>query len=226
VGRQVGFFSFPADVAALETFVIDRNQSVIIRGIAPDPAPQLVPALRLEPDDPGRSDLLIVRPADLPRLRWRHVPGRDLWRVDTDTSPALEYLPGYGRDGQPWFVSSARSHGRLWFQSSHWEDGQLVRADPEFAAWAGRAFRWIRKEWILIGHRYFSPEAARLWRSMWSVVFDEPWEGPGSEQFSRWRRQYDPGSVLPPEDVRAEVTRATRGAPRRLVISVRVPVQP
>jgi hypothetical protein len=35
VGRQIRFFNFPADVAALEAFVLNGNQSTIIRGTPP-----------------------------------------------------------------------------------------------------------------------------------------------------------------------------------------------
>jgi hypothetical protein len=223
VGRQVRFFNFPADVAGLETFAVEGNQSTIIRATAPTAEPAVVPTLRLDPGDPSLLDLLLVRPSDLPRLRWRHVSARDLWTVDKNCSPVVEYMPGYTRNGQPAFLSSSLAHGRMWFQTSHWEGDQLVDAVPEFVAWAGRLFRWIKKQWILIDGNYFSPEAAKLWTAIWQVVLDEPCEGTGGDQISRWRQEKDPDNLLPNDAVHIAISKATRHQPRRLTIAVRRP---
>jgi len=221
MGRQVRFFNYPADVTAFEEFLMEKNDAVIIGRTAARPTAETVPTLNQAPDDPGRTALLIVRPGDLAHLRWRHVPTRALWAVDTLSSPVIEYTPGYTRDGQPKFVASPRGHGRMWYQTSRRENDQLVPPAPDFVAWAGRAFRWIKKNWALIDSNYYSPDAANLWAAMWQIVLDEPWEGAGGDQVSRWRRQHDPDNVLPPDHVHVAVSRATRDRARRLTISVR-----
>ena len=165
MGRQVRFFNYPADVAAFETFAIEGIQSTIICGTAPTPEPVAAPSLCVDSVDGSFYDLLIVRPSDLPNLRWQHLPARQMWSVDKFCSPVVEYIPGYRRDGQPAFLSSGAASGRMWFQTSHWEGTQLVHADPEFIAWAGRLFRWVKRHWVLIDGYYFSPDAAARCRS-------------------------------------------------------------
>jgi hypothetical protein len=187
MGRQVRFFNFPADVAAFETYAAE-NRATIICGTAPTADPVVAPTLRAGLDDPSFFDLLLVRHGDLPHLRWPYLAARQTWAVDKDASPVVEYTPGYRRDGQPAFLAANAMPGRLWFQTSHWEGAQLVDADPEFTAWASRLFRWVKNHWVLIDGDYFSPGAAKLWTAMWHVVLDEPCEGTGADQISRWRR--------------------------------------
>jgi hypothetical protein len=225
MGRQVRFVNFPADVTAFETFATEGNQSTIICGSASTPEPVAAPTLCVDSVDDTFYDLLIVRPGDLPKLRWRHLAAREMWSVDKDRSPVVEYTPGYRRDGQPAFPTPKTAPGRMWFQTSRWEGAQLVHADPEFAAWAGRLFRWVKKHWMLIDGEYFSPEAAKRWTAMWHVVLDEPCEGSRADQISRWRRENDPDNRLPRDAVRIAVTKATRDQPQRLTISIRTPAQ-
>jgi hypothetical protein len=217
VGRQVRFFNFPDDAAAFESFAVGGNGSTIIRAMTPTPEPSVVPTLHAVV--PG--GLLIVRPSDLPRLRWRHIPARDLWTVDKDSSPVVEYTPGYTEDGRPKFPHLGHAHGRLWFQTSHWEGDVMVEPDPEFLAWADRMFRWFKKHWILIDGGYYSPSAAELWNRMWRVVMDEPCEGTGADQIYRWQRENNPDNLLPRDAVHIAISKATREQPRWLTISVR-----
>jgi hypothetical protein len=223
MGRQVRFFNFPADVAAFETYAVDENRSTIICGTAPTADPVVAPTLLVAADDPTFFDLLLVRPGDLPHLRWRYLPTRQMWAVDKDASPVVEYMPGYRRDGQPAFLVAKAVPGRMWFQTPRWAGAQRVHADPEFTAWAGRLFRWVKNHWALIDGSYFSPDAATLWTAMWQVVLDEPCVGTGADQISRWRRENDPDNRLPPNAVRIAVTKANRDQGRRLTISIRTP---
>ena len=159
MGRQIRFYNFSADVPAFEQFVVE-NGATIIQSTAPIANPVAVPTLLRKGD--AAADLLVARTGDLSDLHWRHVPARDVWAIDKDSSAVIEYTPGYTRDGEPKFGSSL-GHGRMWFQTSCWVDGRLVPADPDFAAWAGRLFNWIKKRWVLIGSDYYSPAAAELW---------------------------------------------------------------
>jgi hypothetical protein len=221
MGRQVRFFNYPSDVPPLEAFALAENEAVFIQGSAPNAEAVTVPSLGLDAAHPSRYGLLIVRPDDLPNLRWRHIPGRDRWLVDKWASPVIEYTPGYGKDGRPSCFASRTAHGRIWFETSRWEGDQLVRADPDFVSWANRLFRWIKKNWILIDREYFSPRAAEVWKQMWRVVLDEPCDGTGGDQISRWRRNNDPDNVLPHDAVHVTISRAARDRPRWLTIAVR-----
>ena len=234
MGRQVGFFNFPADLAPLEALLSD-SEFAVMRDSSPAPEPVVVPTLRPDSDGYGRK-LLIVRRTDLPELRWRHIKSRNVWMVDDNSSPpTIEYFPGYNPEGQPPLTFSRHLiNGRMWFQTSRWEDNELVRVDPDFAARADRLFRWIKKHWILIECNYFSPAAAALWHATWQGVFDEPYSDTDRDQLSRWRdrnqshwpRQNDPDDRLPPDNVHVAISNATRGQPRRLTISIRTSTTP
>jgi hypothetical protein len=84
-------------------------------------------------------------------------------------------------------------------------------------------FQWIQKQLILVDSDYFSPEAAKLWTAIWQVVLDEPCEGTGGGQISRWRQENDPDNLLPNDAVHIAISKATRHQPRRLTIAVRRP---
>ena len=60
---------------------------------------------------------------------------------------------------------------------------------------------------------------------MWHVVLDEPCEGSGADQISRWRQENDPDNRLARDAVRIAVTKATRDQPRRLTILIRSPAE-
>ena len=120
MGRQVRFFSYPADAAAFERFAIEENRPTMICGTAPTPEPVAVSTLSVDSIAASCYDRLLVRPGDLPNLRWRHLAARGMWSVDKDCSPVVEYAPGYRRDGQPAFLTSGTAPGRLWFQTTRW----------------------------------------------------------------------------------------------------------
>jgi hypothetical protein len=118
-------------------------------------------------------------------------------------------------------LSSTPARSRTAPRISHRDGDQLVEAVPEFVAWAGRLFRWIKKQWIFIDSDYISPEAAKLWTAIWQVVPDEPCGSTGGNQISRWRQENDPDNLLPNDAVHIAISKATRHQPRRLTIAVR-----
>jgi hypothetical protein len=54
-------------------------------------------------------------------------------------------------------------------------------------------------------------------------MLDEPCQGTGADQVSRWRRAHDPDNRLPRGAVRIVVSKASRDRTRRLTIAVRTP---
>jgi hypothetical protein len=219
----VRFYNLPVDVGPFEAFAVGENLATIIRDTAPTAEPAAVPTLQVDPGDPFFFHLLIVRIRDLPNVRWRYLPTHNVWTVDKNSSPVIEYLPGYRRDGQPAYPLPGAVTGRMWFQTSRWEAEQLVHAEPSFVAWATRLFRWIKKHWVLIDDNYASPDAAMLWRAMWRTVLEEPCEGTGGDQIARWQRDHDSDNVLPRDAVHIAISRTTRDRPRWLTISIRNP---
>ncbi|MFP2928328.1 hypothetical protein ACLESO_24665 [Pyxidicoccus sp. 3LG] len=104
-----------------------------------------------------RRMVFLVRIDDLPHTCLRPVPGKNLYRVDSITSPAIEFSPCV-------HIGSQMRPGRFFFETRYYKGEKLLEKHGEFLAWSNWVVSKCRKalESDRATSTLWGEEAARL----------------------------------------------------------------
>ena len=134
MARQISVCLTSNDVEGLEKNLRTGEEFRLIEGLSEKPSvTEAAGGLQQQ-----RRMVFLVRVEDLPHIRLRPVPGKNLYRVDSITSPVIEFSPCVhsGSEMRP---------GRFFFETRYYEGEKLVEKHGEFMTWTNWVLSRCRK---------------------------------------------------------------------------------
>ena len=167
MGRQIEFFMHPDDEREFLDVALGHVGTALVANAALAPEPQLLADLPTSNDEVfSRNQVFLWRLGD--PLSWQLVLRREgatctkaLYYLDQISSWVIEFDRSTLVDG-----GTGLTRGRLWIQTSFFQDGVLVRKGPILEAWYDQLARWIRRRYRRLRTSgltvYVSPQAEML----------------------------------------------------------------
>lgn len=169
MGRQVGFYMLPEDLAEFEAALKARGDVAIFP--VQLPSRELCEASTLSPLPRDFGVRYLVRRGDFDKLRIDHVPQHGHYVIRAANCPVVEFSRSTLVE-----VTGRLRQGRLWFATAYWEGEIRVEPPEDFLKWADSLLNMIRKnkEYSLMkepSHKgiYISRRAA-AWREQGGVL--------------------------------------------------------
>lgn len=138
MGRQVGFYMLPDDLAEFEAALVARGDVIFCP--VQQPTRELCQAATLAPLPKDFGMRYLVRQGDYEKLRIDRVSRHDHYVIRAAHSPVVEFSRSTVVED-----TGRLKQGRLWFATAYWEGETRVESPEDFLKWADSLLNMIRK---------------------------------------------------------------------------------
>ncbi len=165
MGRQVNFYFIEQDELRFLDILSKENVVYLRMDRSEKRAFRIYDEFRLNPcGEASHGQTLICRSCDLDRLVFLPRRKSDMYFVDLDRSPVIEFSRSGYRD-----VSNRLVSGRLWYEHKYWDrnsngESVLYAKGEDLKKLYERLSRWIRKHCTRLPNgNYIAPHAAEVY---------------------------------------------------------------
>jgi hypothetical protein len=137
IGRQVEFYSHPVDYAALEEYIRNGIDSVILADRSSSPVPERLASVR------GEIKTFICPSKMISCIQAHLIANRGYWLVDVNENPVVEWWHSK-------VISQDIYSGRFYYVPWKFSDGVREDKDELFLETARKLFAWVRKNTVFV----------------------------------------------------------------------------